>query len=138
MRRAGIARASTPSAVPNTVIMARPAKLHLVAHTFALCRVSLDARFPSRRQDAAFSPRRESRDPIQASRTLSRLSQGISIIRRRPTRPASLRSQHRHAQSHNCPGVPDFEDFFLPVILPKIDELNAIDERSYLVKRLIF
>ncbi|EFN67693.1 hypothetical protein EAG_03256 [Camponotus floridanus] len=35
MGRAGIARAST-FAVPNTVIMARPAKLHLVAHTALL------------------------------------------------------------------------------------------------------
>lgn len=91
--------------------------------------------FPLQRQDAV---RRDvfsaSRVPIQAPRTRVASLRGISIIRCRPTRSASMRSQHRHAQSHNYPGVSDFEDFSLsrvpPFTLSKMDELTTIDERS--------
>jgi len=131
MGRAGIARAST-FAVPNTVIMAR--RSCTWSPTFALYRVSLDARScrggRTRRFLRATDPEIRFRLPARRVASL----RGISIIRRQPTRPASLRSQHRHAQSHNCPGVPDFEDFSLLVVLPKIDELKAIDERSHLAK----
>lgn len=74
MRKAGISRARPHHrAVPNTVIIARLAKLHLVAHVRVVCTVYVSRltwrSFPSRRQDAAFSPHRGSRDPIQAPRT---------------------------------------------------------------------
>lgn len=96
-------------------------------------RVSLDAR--SRRAAAergaawrflrAVGP--ETRFKLRTGR-LS-FSRGISIIRCRPTRPAS---QHWHAQSHNCPGVPDFEDFSRALFSynpPRnIDELKVIGE----------
>jgi len=78
---------------PNTVITAWLANLHLVAHVLL---VSLDARatrrFAARRVFSAV-PRPDS--VLNASL----LCRGDKHNTTRPTRPDSLRSQHRHAQS---------------------------------------